>query len=42
MKKIKLLVVDDNINLVEMIKEYFKNNDVIDVVYTAYDGEEGI
>ena len=42
MEKIKLLVVDDNINLVEMIKEYFKNNDLIDVKYTAYDGEEAL
>lgn len=42
MDKIKLLVVDDNINLVEMIKEYFKNNNSIDVVYTAYDGDEAI
>ena len=42
MEKIKLLVVDDNINLVDMIKEYFKDNKLIDVCYTAYDGEEAI
>ena len=42
MEKIKLLVIDDNINLVEMIKEYFKDNKNIEVVLSAYDGEEGI
>ncbi len=42
MKKVRLLVVDDNKNLVDMIKEYFKENNEIEVLYTAYDGEEGI
>ena len=42
MEKIKLLVIDDNTNLVEMIKEYFNEKDNIEVVLTAYDGEEGI
>ena len=42
MKKIKLLVVDDNINLVDMIKEFFSKNDEIEVSYTAYDGEEAM
>ena len=42
MEKIKLLVIDDNINLVEMVKEYFKDNKNIEVVLSAYDGEEGI
>lgn len=42
MEKTRLLVIDDNKNLVEMIKEYFENKPTIKVVYTAQDGEEGI
>ena len=42
MEKIKLLMVDDNINLVEMVKEYFKEHELIEVVYSANDGIEGI
>lgn len=42
MEKIKLLMVDDNINLVEMVKEYFSNNENIRLDITAHDGEEGI
>lgn len=42
MEKARLLVIDDNKNLVEMIKEYFKSKTTINVVYTAQDGEEGI
>ena len=32
MDKIKVLMIDDNVNLIEMVKEYFKNNDKIDIV----------
>ena len=42
MKQIKLLMIDDNVNLVQMVKEYFKNHDEIEVVLEAYDGLEGI
>ena len=42
MEKIKVLMVDDNINLVELVKEYFKENKNIDIVFSAYDGVEGI
>ena len=42
MEKIKLLMVDDNVNLVEMVKEYFKEHELIEVVYSANDGLEGI
>lgn len=42
MDKIKVLMVDDNLNLVEMVKEYFKNHDSISIEYEAYDGEQGI
>lgn len=34
-------MIDDNINLVNMVKEYFSSHAVIDVVLEAYDGEEG-
>lgn len=39
---IKVLMVDDNVSLVEMIKEYFKNSDKIKIALEAYDGKEGI
>lgn len=42
MEKIKALMIDDNINLVEMVKEYFKGNSNIEIVLTAHDGAEGI
>lgn len=42
MKKIKVLMVDDNVNLVGMVKEYFKNHEVISIDYTANDGLEGM
>ena len=38
MEKIKLLVVDDNKNLVDMIEEYFSSNDSVVVNLKAYDG----
>lgn len=42
MNKIKLMMIDDNVNLVGMVKEYFKDNELIDLVYIAHDGLEGI
>lgn len=42
MKKIRVLMVDDNVNLVEMIKEYFKNHPIISIDLVAHDGLEGI
>ena len=42
MEKIKLLVIEDNKNLVEMIKEYFNNNLNIQVALEASNGDEGI
>ena len=42
MKKINVLVVDDNKSLVEMIKEYFRENPEIAISLEAYDGAEGI
>ena len=43
MEKIKLLLIDDDKSLVGMMKEYFSSNHAgIEVVYTAYDGKEGM
>jgi len=38
----KLLVIDDNIKLVDMIDEYFSNNKSISVSLKAYSGDDGI
>lgn len=42
MEKIKVLMIDDNISLVGMVKEYFKDNRNIEISLTANDGQEGI
>ena len=42
MKDISVLMIDDNVNLVEMVKEYFSGHEKISVDYTAYGGEEGL
>ena len=42
MKRINILMIDDNLNLIEMVKEYFKENENINIAYQANDGEEGI
>lgn len=42
MEKIRLIVVDDNVELVGMIKEYFRSHADIDVVGSAKDGMEGL
>ena len=42
MEKIKVLMIDDNVNLVEMVKEYFKLNGNIEIVLTANNGQDGI
>ena len=42
MNKTRVLVIDDNKNLVMMIKEYFKDNADISIVLEANDGNEGI
>ena len=39
---IKVLMIDDNINLVNMVKEYFKSSSDVSVVLSANDGEEGL
>ena len=42
MEKTRLLVIDDNKDLLNMVKEYFKKVPNIDVVLEAKDGSEGI
>lgn len=42
MKKIKLLMIDDNIELIKAVSEYFSSSNKIEVIYKAYDGKEGI
>ena len=42
MNKIKVLMVDDNISLVNMIKEYFSSHDSIEISFVANDGMQGI
>lgn len=42
MEQTRVLMIDDNVNLIEMVKEYFKTKDDIQISLWAYDGEEGI
>lgn len=42
MKQIRVLMIDDNKSLVDMIEEYFSDNEKIKVVKKAYSGLEGI
>lgn len=42
MKKIKLLVIDDNDSMVQLIKDYFESSESIKVTLDAKDGDTGI
>ena len=42
MEKTRVLIVDDNKELVKMIKEYFSAHAEIKITLEANDGEEGI
>lgn len=42
MEKIKVLMIDDNTSLVEMVKEYFSNHQKIAVTLTCENGLEGL
>ena len=42
MDKIKVLMIDDNVQLIEAVKEYFKSSKLIEISQTANDGIEGI
>ena len=42
MNKIKVLMIDDNVQLIEAVKEYFKSSKLIEIAVSANDGLEGI
>jgi len=42
MDKIRVLMIDDNIALTEMVKEYFKDNKKIELTLSCDNGEDGI
>lgn len=42
MENIKVLMIDDNIKLIEMVKEYFSDHANIDLSLEAHDGIEGL
>lgn len=42
MEKIRVFLIDDNVELINMVKEYFSSRANIEVVLEANDGEEGI
>ena len=42
MEKINILMIDDNVSLINMVKEYFSNNENVNIVLEAHDGFEGI
>ncbi len=42
MSKIKILMIDDNVNLIEMVREYFKEHNRIELSIESHDGEDGL
>lgn len=42
MKKTNVLMIDDNVELVNMVKEYFSDNEDVSITLTAHDGVEGL
>ena len=42
MEKIRVLMIDDNVNLINMVREYFSNFSDVDICLSANDGAEGI
>ena len=42
MENIKVLMIDDNVSLINMVKEYFKDHKSITIQEEAHDGEEGL
>ena len=41
MDKVKVLMIDDNVQLIEAVKEYFKSSKSIEIVDEAHDGLDG-
>ncbi|HIT10071.1 MAG TPA: sporulation transcription factor Spo0A [Candidatus Onthousia faecigallinarum] len=42
MKKTNVLMIDDNVELVNMVKEYFMDHDDVNISLEAHDGVEGL
>lgn len=42
MSKIRILMIDDNVNLIEMVREYFKDHNKIELTIESHDGEDGL
>ena len=42
MEKINILMIDDNVSLINMVKEYFSSNKNINILFEAHDGLEGM
>ena len=42
MKEIKVLMIDDNKQLVDMVKEYFSSHANIEIALTAHNGVEAM
>ena len=42
MNNIRVLMIDDNVNLIDMVREYFKSLGNINIVLEAHDGSAGI
>ena len=42
MKKIRVLMIDDNVNLTKMVEEYFSDHKEIEIVMKAHDGGTGL
>lgn len=42
MKNVRLFVVDDNTRWIEIIEDYFKDNEIIKVISKAYDGKTAL
>ena len=42
MEQIKILMIDDNVSLIQMVKEYFDKSDQINIVLEAHNGLEGM
>jgi two-component system response regulator (stage 0 sporulation protein A) len=40
--KVRVLIIDDNQNLIERVKQYFRNHAVINIISEAHDGKEGL
>lgn len=42
MEKIRVLMIDDNVNLIKMVEEYFSDHKEIEIVMKAHDGGAGL